>query len=696
MLPAALVTQPIPIFFIVLVIILLAPLLLNRLKIPHIIGMIVAGVVIGPHGFDVLQDDSSFAIFGQVGLLYLMFLAGLEIDMFHLRLNLRRGLLFGVLTLAIPLVLGVITSVTVLRLDLTTSLLLGAMYAAHTLISYPVAARFGITKAPAVLIAIVGTIIAVVGSLLVLATAVSIRREGSFNPMAVGWLLVGMAVWTAAILYLYPRITRWFFKRYSDRVTQYVFVLAMVFLAAWTAQLIGLEGVLGAFVAGLVLNRFVPMGSPLLTSIEFVGNALFIPYFLISVGMMINVRVALNPDTLAVAALMLAVALVSKWLPAFIAQKANRLSSPSRNVMFGLTAAHTAVALAVVTLGFQLGMLSGVMLNATILVILVTCAVAPIITASGAAKLKISMLDRDEMIRHTRTNNTLIAVANPLTAPSIVELGMLMRNDRGIHNFYAIHVRNENTRAAKALSSASLDTAQTAAAAADVKLTKIERYDLNTVTGILNAISERDITEVVLGMHRRATVIDSFFGLKVEQLLRATNRMVIISRCYIPLNTVTRIVVAVPRAAQYETGFSRWVRAIARLTRQLGCRVIFCCHADVQPLIRGVLYQENYGVRCEFRTIESLDEMILMTGRILDDDLFIVISARAHSVSHTDEVTEMPSLLQRNFSRNNIIVIYPEQFGEAPALTSFSDPLASDLSTTPTGWLTKLWKRVGK
>ena len=134
MLPAALVTQPIPIFFIVLVIILLAPLLLNRLKIPHIIGMIVAGVVIGPHGFDVLQDDSSFAIFGQVGLLYLMFLAGLEIDMFHLRLNLRRGLLFGVLTLAIPLVLGVITSVTVLRLDLTTSLLLGAMYAAHTLI----------------------------------------------------------------------------------------------------------------------------------------------------------------------------------------------------------------------------------------------------------------------------------------------------------------------------------------------------------------------------------------------------------------------------------------------------------------------------------------------------------------------------------------------------------------------------------
>ncbi len=683
MIAAALVTQPVPIFFIVLVIILLAPLLLNRLKIPHIIGMIVAGVAVGPYGFDILSNDSSFALFGQVGLLYLMFLAGLEIDMFHLRLNLRRGLLFGLLTLLVPLGLGVAFSMLVMRLGLVTSLMLGAMYAAHTLISYPVAARFGITKAPAVLIAIVGTIMAVAGSLLVIATAVSIHTEGSFNAMAIVWLIIRMGLWTAAVVFLYPRVTRMFFKTYSDRVTQYVFVLAMVFLAAWTAQLIGVEAVLGAFLAGLVLNRYVPHGSPLMTSIEFVGNALFIPYFLIGVGMMINLRVVLDPDTLAAAGMMLAVALASKWIPAFVVQKANGLGSCSRNVMFGLTAAHTAVALAVVSLGYRMGILSEVMLNATIVVILVTCAAAPIITAAGAARLKISMLDKDDMIRHTRTNNSLIAVDNPLTAASLVDLGLLMRNDRGRHSFYAIHVRNENSTRAKAVSAAALDAALTTAAAANVSMEQVERYDLNTVTGILNAISERDITEVILGMHRRTTVIDTFFGSKVEQLLRSTNRMLIISRCYIPLNTVTRIIVAVPRDAQYETGFSRWVRAVARLTRQIGCRVIFCCHSDVQPLIQGVLYQENYGIRCEFRTIDSLDSMILLAGRILDDDLFVVISARPHSVSHTDEVTEMPSLLQRNFSRNNILVIFPEQFGEEQPLTSFSDPMASDLSTSP-------------
>ena len=679
---AALVTQPIPIFFIVLAIILLAPLLLNRLKIPHIVGMIVAGVVIGPYGLDVLQADSSFAIFGQVGLLYLMFLAGLEIDMYHLRLNLRRGLLFGVLTLVIPLLAGVFTSVWLLRLGWLTSMLLGAMYASHTLISYPVAARYGITKSPAVVVAVVGTIIAVTGALMVIAVTVTVDRENGFNPLDLLWLMARMAIWVGAILYAYPRVTRWFFKTYGDRVTQYVFVLAMVFLAAWTAQLIGLEGILGAFLAGLVLNRYVPPASSLMSSIEFVGNALFIPYFLIGVGMMINLRVVADWTTLGVAGIMLAVALISKWLPAWITQRVYGYGASSRKVLFGLTSAHTAVALAVVSLGYGMGLLNSVVLNATILVILVSCGLAPLITAAGAPKLKISMTGDDDILRHTRVNNTLIAVDNPLITPQLVELGLLMRNDRGQHNFYAIHVRNDRGTQAKAISRQALDIARRTAAAVDMTLEEIDRYDLNTVTGIINAADERDITEIILGLHRRGTVIDTFLGAKIEGLLRLTSRMIIINRIYIPLNTVTRIVVWVPRSAQYETGFSRWVRGLARLTRQLGCRIIFCSHADCQPLIRGVIYHGNYDIRCEFRTVESLDDMIVMMHRVLDDDLFVFISARSNSVSYTDEVTEMFPLIQRNFSRNNLMIIYPEQFGEQVALTSFVDPLSSDITRT--------------
>lgn len=677
----ALVTQPVQIFLIVLAIILFAPLILNRLKIPHIIGMIAAGVIIGPYGFNILDNDSSFAIFGQVGLLYLMFLAGLEIDMYHLRLNLRKGLVFGSLTLIIPLLLGVLASVLLLRLDWTTSLLLGSMYASHTLLAYPVAARFGLSRAPAVLIAIVGTIIAVIGALLVLAATVSVREEGYFNFNAIALLMGRLAVWVAVLLYVYPRLTRYFFKKYSDKVTQYVFVLLLVFFAACSAQMIGLEPVLGAFFAGLLINRYVPMGSALMSSIEFVGNALFIPYFLISVGMMINVRVFGDSDTIVIALIMLAVALAGKWLPAFLAQKIYRMDGSSRNVMFGLTVAHTAVALAVVSVGYRLDMFDETILNSTIAVILVTCAIAPLITSPAAARLKVRLVDEEgngDALKRIRTNNTLIAVNNPVTAPAAVEMATLMRNLTGRHRFYAIHVRNEQSPAARQLSQNSLDTARRSAAAADISMETLDRYDLNTVTGMLNAIQERDITEVFLGLHRRSTVIDSFFGNKTEQLLRSTNRMVILVRCFIPVNTVTRVLVWVPKDAQYETGFSRWVRAISRLTRQIGCRVIFCCPADIQPYIRGVIITENFGIRCEFRTTESWDDFIPLTNRVLDDDLFIIIGARQQSVSYSAEMADIPIFLQRNFSRNNLMMIYPEQFGEAPNIMSFVDPLAGD------------------
>ena len=328
----ALVTNPVLIFFIVLAIILMAPLLLNRLKIPHIIGMIVAGVCVGPFGFHVLDNDASFSIFGQVGLLYLMFLAGIEIDLFHLRLNLKRGLVFGLLTFFIPLLLGIAASVWLLHLDAVTSVLLASMYASHTLIAYPVTARFGITKSPAVLISVVGTIVAVIGALLSLAIALNVQRTGQFSILAIALLLAKLIIYCGAVLSIYPLLTRSFLRRYNDRVTQFVYVLALVFLAAYVAQAIGLEAVLGAFLAGLVLNRFVPNTSPLMSRIEFVGNALFIPYFLIGVGMMIDVRVIAQKDTLIMAANMLAVALSAKWIAAWLTQKFYRMRSEERRV----------------------------------------------------------------------------------------------------------------------------------------------------------------------------------------------------------------------------------------------------------------------------------------------------------------------------------------------------------------------------
>lgn len=702
-----LVTNPVPIFFIVLAIILFAPLLLNKLKIPHIIGMIVAGVIIGPYGINMLARDSSFEIFGQVGILYLMFLAGLEIDMYHLKLNLRRGTVFGLLTLFIPLVLGVITSVYILHVDWLTSMLLGAMYASHTLISYPVVTRYGITKSPPVLIAIVGTLIAVIGALLVLAVTVNIKREGAFDASEILRLLGLVAVYVAAVLYVFPRLTRWFFKRYSDKVTQYVYVLTMVFLSAWVAQLINLEAVLGAFFAGIVLNRYIPSASPLMYSIEFVGNALFIPYFLIGVGMMINMRVLANTDTLIMASVMLGVALLTKWLPALVTQKIYGMDSPSRNILFGLTAAHTAVALAVVALGYSLEMFDEKVLNGTVLVILVTCALAPIITARAAAREKIRMMAEEqtdgsaqaqarnrERMQRTRCN-TAIAVSNPLTIQGLVELAVLMNDPSLRGNLTAVNVRNDNTAKAKAVSRNALEEARNAAAAANESIAVVERYDLNTVTGLANVMAERDIDRIIVGLHRRATVIDSFLGAKIDQLLNATNRMIVVTRCYIPAGAVTRIVVLVPPKAMYETGFTGWVTAVANLTSQIGCRVIFCCNDEVRRAITAVLRVNGYGIRLEFREVNDRDDFLILSRRILSDDLFIFIGARVNSLSYSDSMSDMPDFIDRNFSANNLMIIIPEQFGSEAAPISFSDPRSADITTTPSSLLRRIKRLMG-
>lgn len=686
-----LVTSPVLIFFIVLVIILLSPVVLNRFKIPHIIGLIVAGVVIGPYGLNVLARDMSFELFGQVGILYIMFLAGIEIDMYHLKRNLKRGLVFGMLTFLFPMIVGTLASVYVLKMSWVTSILLASMYASHTLISYPIVARFGLTKNPAVLIAVVGTIIAVIGALLVLAGAMNVQRTGEFVWGDLLRLLLELTIYCVVILYTYPRVTRWFFKNYSDNVTQYIFVMAMVFLASWFAQIIELEAVLGAFFAGLVLNRYVPNASPLMNRIEFLGNALFIPYFLIGVGMMIDVKVVSNVNTLYVAGNMIVVALIGKWVAAWIAQKIYGMKGVERKMMFGLTTAHTAVALAVVTIGYNMIMPDGsrmmdeTVLNGTVLMILVTCAIAPIVTARAASKMRIDMLTDEgaEVGDSKRETKILIPVANPITAQSLTELALLLRNPRRKTDIYAIHVRNDNSASSRAIGRNALDIAIKAGSSVDAEIIPIERYDINTVAGLLNAIEERDITDVIIGMHRKATIIDSFFGAKIEQLLKATNQMVVMTRCFIPVNTVTRIVVAVPPMAQFETGFGRWVRAIGNLAREIGCRVIFCCHPDTQPLIRGVLHRGRYDIRHEYRDVEQWEDFVLLSNRILEDDLFILVSARESSVSHNNDMADIPGFLQKYFSRNNLIVLYPEQFGQAEPINTFVDPMSSDIHSVP-------------
>lgn len=684
---APLITAPVPIFLTVMAIILLTPLVLSRLRIPHVIGLIVAGVVVGPHGFNLLARDMSFEVFGQVGILYLMFLAGIEIDMYHLRKNLRKGMTFGLFTFIIPLILGALVAMAALRMHFLEATLLASMFAAHTLIAYPIVTRFGVTKSPAVVIAIAGTIVTVLGSLIVLAGVLGVYRDGSVASLIP--VLCYLALYCVGLIYIYPRVTRYFFKHYSDGIAQFIYVMVMVFGAAALASFIGLEGVFGAFFAGLVLNRFIPARSPLMGRLEFVGNAIFIPYFLIGVGMLIDLHVVMDGwTTLYTAAVMSAVAMLSKWIAAWVTQKVYRLTPVDRSIMYQLSNAHTAVALAVVMIGYEMHLFDVTVLNGTVVMILVTCTVSSFGTERAASRLKVQLLEqadedsvKDDATTHPRT---LVAISNPLTAPSIVDLALSMRfPDTSVAgDLYALHVRNDNSASSKAIGRNSLDVAERAASAVETSLTAIERFDLNFITGVLNTMEERDITELVLGIHRRTSIIDSFLGEKIEQLLRSTNRMVVMSRCFIPLATVTRILVTVPKKAQFETGFRRWVQAVGNLGRQVGCRVEFWCEDSTAPLIRTVITQSKLGIRMSFSTVASYDDFVIKSSEINDDDLLIVVSARRSSVSFDSDMDAVPEYLQKYLAGNNLIVIYPGQFGTEPPMT-MAETMATDIVSPP-------------
>lgn len=699
------ISNPVLIFFIVLAIILFAPLIFNRLRIPHIIGLIIAGIIIGPYGFNILARDSSFQIFGSVGVLYLMFLAGLEMDMYDFKKNKKEGLVFGLYTFLVPMVCGTLISYYTLHLNWITAILLASMYASHTLIAYPLVSRYGVSRSRAVTITISGTIITVLGALIILAIIIGMEK-GELGDHFLLKMISYIAIYCLAIIYSYPRIARWFLKKYNDNVTQFIFVLALVFLASYLAELIGLEPILGAFLAGLVLNRYIPNVSPLMNRLEFVGNAIFIPYFLIGVGMLIDLRVVFSStQAMIVAVNMSLVATGCKWIAAWLTQKTFHYSAIDRKMIFGLSNAQAAATLAAVIIGHEVGLLDDNILNGTIIMILVTCTISSIVTERAAQKMLMQMQEEvvPEQKNKVSEERILIPVANPLTINNLINLALLMKNPKRRSPLFAVHVTDDNKARNLFSAKSALESAAKVAAAADTDLIPIARYDMNITSGIIHTIKERNITEVVMGLHYKANIVDTFFGSKIESLLKATTKMVMITRCIIPINTITRILIVVPRKAEYETGFAQWIDRIANIAKQIGCRAIFYAHTDTIPHLQSVIRNGRYNIRSEYEPIGGWDDFILLSNEVLDDDLFVIVNARRSSVSFHSEQDNLPSFLGKYFVNNNLVVLYPEQFAQSEEISYFSDPLANDVqsSTAPVfhnlqSWFRKLINKKKK
>ena len=677
------VTDPTWIFFLVLIIILFAPMILGRLRIPHIIGMILAGVVVGKYGFNILERDSSFELFGKVGLYYIMFLAGLEMDMDDFKKNRTKGLVFGMFTFLIPMGLGIWSSMSMLNYGFLTSVLLASMYASHTLIAYPIISRYGLSRQRTVSITIGGTAVTVVLALMVLAVIGGMYKGEDVGGLFWVLLVAKVVLLFGLIIFLMPRISRWFFRTYEDAVMQFIFVLAMVFLGGGLMELVGMEGILGAFLAGLVLNRFVPHVSPLMNRLEFVGNALFIPYFLIGVGMIIDVRCLFTEgEALKVAVVMTVVATFSKWLAAWITQKIYGMKKVEGSLIFGLSNAQAAATLAAVLIGHGIIMENGErllnddVLNGTVVMILFTCIISSVVTERAARKM-VTQENLMEGSEGKEQERILIPVANPAPIEGLVGMAMMMRHPEQKESLVALSVINDNntSETKELIGKRNLERTAMIAAAADASVKTVLRYDLNIAQGIIHTQKEYAVTDIVIGLHRKTNLMDSFFGTMTENLLKGTNRQIMIAKLLMPVNTLRRIVVAVPDKAEYEKGFLKWMTQLCRMGKQLGCRVHFFATEDTLKHLRALTEKQEANTFTEFSLLEEWDDLLLLTGQVNYDHLFVVVSSRKGSISYQTSFERLPSQISKYFANNSLLIVYPDQLGDDPQeIVSFSDP----------------------
>ena len=667
------ITDPPLVFFVVLIIILFAPIVMSKLRIPHIIGMVLAGIAIGQYGFNVLVRDNSFELFGRVGLYYIMFLAGLEMDMEGVKKHSRRFLLFGLLTCLVPLILTYVMSMTVLDYSPAASFLLGCIMASNTLIAYPIVGRYGLQRHQSVALSVGSSMISLFLALVMLAAI-----SGSFSKDS-GWLfwvmfVVKFAAFCVGSVILIPKLTRYFLRRYSDAVMQYTFVMAVMFLSAALSSLIGIEGVFGAFYSGLILNRYIPRVSPLMNRIEFIGNALFIPYFLIGVGMLINLRTLFTSvDMLWIVVLIVFFGTFGKAVAAYVSSLLFRLSKADGHMMFGLTSAHAAGAIAMVMVGIRLEvapgeyLLSDDMLNGIIMMILFTCIISTMMTEHAAKKIIIqekahlqseTPKDDDEKI--------LLCVKYPEIAPHLLYLSMYMRNQRLNRDLVALNVVYDDAQSNKAREEGIrlLEQLQQTASASEVKVQTQVRLATNIANGIKHAFREFGCSEIVMGMHVHTDINPRFWGEFIQSLYNGLNRQIILMRFVQPLSTLRRIRVAVPSRAEFEPGFHRWLERLSRFAGQLDCRIQFHGRNESLSLIREYINNRHPNVRAEYTYMAHWNELPQLAAEIADDHLFVVVTARKGTISYKTALERLPDELQKHFSGKNLMIIFPDQHGD--------------------------------
>ncbi len=679
--------NPVLIFSLILFIILLSPILLRKLNIPGIIGLIISGVIIGPHGLNILEKNSAVNLFSTIGLLYIMFIAGLELDLNEFKANKNKSFLFGFLTFVIPLSIGYPVCHYLLGYDFSSSFLTASMFATHTLVAYPIVSKLGISKNKAVAITVGGTILTDTAVLIILAVIIG-SAHGSLNQAFWIKLGVSLVIFTAFMFLVIPRIAQWFFRKLeSEKHSHYIFVLSVVFFAAFLAELAGVEPIIGAFVAGLALNKLIPHSSALMNRIEFIGNALFIPFFLISVGMLVDVSVLLKgPMAWVIAGTLSVVALSSKWLAALFTQLIFKFTGAQRQLIFGLSGAHAAATLAVILVGYEAKILDENILNGTIILILITCIVASFATEKAAKKIIVETNDETSVTtdekKSTPKEQILLAIADLSHLDKLLELAIYFKDKKTPKPIAILTVvSNNETSEANILNARNkLEAFVKQASASESKVSIHTTIDHNPASGIVRISRELMADSLILGWPKKSSLIDKIMGKKIDNIIYSTDKNIFVCQLEKPLETHKKIIIVAPLMAEHEKGFEYWVLKCSKLAQELSASIQVYCNESCAKAIRAYYSVAQLNNPISIVKFDDWEDFLILSKHVRTEDLFIIINARKGAVSYLPVFENIPNKLEKHFAENNKILIYPQNYPIDYSIERFDDISAEPLN----------------
>lgn len=647
-------TDSIWICFTILTLVLFVPILCKRLRFPQIAGLIVTGVLIGPGLLDMLHITPEIQFFSRMGLLFIMFFAGLGIDLEEMKRNKVWGILFGVLTFAVPWALCYLSCVWLLKLPSRTSAILACIMGSHTLISYPIISRYGLSRRKSVTVSVAGALVAILLALVVYAVMMSTNSEADFNPL---WFILKIAVYITAVIIVYPRMARLFFHRITNSFSHFLFVMILLALSCGLAQLIGLDSIVGAFLAGIVLNRYIPKSSPLMNRLDFVGNTLFVPLFLLGTGLMIDLKgMTGNWLFLTAFAILFTVGTFGKWLAALVVQKANGFKRNDRRVIFGLSASHAAGALAIAMGAYEGGLMDNTTLSATILIVLFSCILSNIITEKAA-----DLLHQDEISDLTAPESRLMAIlTGSNTLQALMDTAITLYDKNG-PELVGLYVTISGEHAPKYLQDGKgrLEEASRIAASADIPFITHNRLGNNIIDSIIHASNEFSADRMLMGLPLRHSIDLPYLDNIISPLNDGFHGQIVLQRFVTPMNTIRRIVVLVPGPVIQDEAFEKCMDSIYRITMAIGCETEFYGKDQPMSAVRGTGLNFSSG-RVSYNEVSETADMHWVISGLKEDHLLMIVGPRdsethaGRSFRHLYERIHMP---ENDFST---MLLFPE------------------------------------